>query len=127
MPAPRCCATGWRLSGDGAVSKERARRRAERERAAAVLAAARAAEVERKKRRDARMRAVTARLPQRPKRPTGLLAQRRRRQNGALLAVLVAVNLLVWVLARDWQLQFAAFVVSVLAAPVFHTMLFRRT
>jgi hypothetical protein len=109
------------------MSKERARRRAERERQAAVVAAARAAEAERKERRDARVRAVTSRLPKPPKRPTGALAQRRRRQNGALLAGLLAFNLLVWLLFGEWEIQLAAFVVSVLAAPVFHTLLFRRS
>ena len=109
------------------MSKERARRRAERERAAAALAAARAAEVERKERRDARMRAVTSRLPQRRRRPAGILAERRRRQNGALLAVLLAVNVLVWILSGDWALRLAALVVSALAAPVLHTLLFRRS
>ncbi len=109
------------------MSKERARRRAEREREAAVLAAARAAEAERKERRDARVRAVTSRLPNAPKRAPGVLAQRRRRQNGALLAGVLAFNLLAWIFFGEWELRLAAFVVSVLAAPVFHTMLFRRT
>ncbi|HEY0948853.1 hypothetical protein [Nocardioides sp.] len=109
------------------MSKERAQRRAEREREAAALAAARAAELERRERRDARRRAITSRLPKPPKRPAGLLAQRRRRQNGALLAGLVALNVLVWIVFGEWDLRLAAFVVSVLAAPVFHTMLFRRT
>jgi hypothetical protein len=108
------------------VSKERARRRAKRQREAAVLAAARAADAERRERRDARVRAVTARLPRPPKRPTGLLAQRRRRQNGVLLAVLAAGNVLVWVFVGDWAVRLAAVVLSLLAAPVLHTMLFRR-
>jgi hypothetical protein len=108
------------------VSKERARRRAERERAAAVLAAARAAEAERKERRDARLRALASRLPQRRRGPAGILAERRRKQNGALAAVLVAINVLVWILSDDWALRLAAIVVSLLAAPVLHTLLFRR-
>jgi hypothetical protein len=109
------------------VSKERAQRRAEREREAAVLAAARAAEAERRERRDARVRAVTSRLPRPPKRPTGVLAQRRRRQNGALFAGVLAFNVLAWIFFGDWETRLAAVVVSVLAAPVAHTMLFRRT
>ena len=108
------------------MSKERARRRAEREREAAVLAAARAAEVERRERRDARMRPLTSRVPRRRNRPSGILAQRRRRQNGALVDVLLALNLLVWIFSGDWALRLAAAVVSLLAAPVLHTMLFRR-
>jgi hypothetical protein len=109
------------------VSKERAQRRAEREREAAVLAAARAAEAERKERRDARLRAVTSKLPKRRRGPAGILAERRRKQNGALVAVLVAINVLVWIFSDDWALRLAALVVSVLAAPVLHTLLFRRS
>ena len=109
------------------MSKERAQRRAERERQAAVLAAARAAEAERKERRDARVRAVTSRLPARRRGPAGILAERRRKQNGALVAVLVALNVLVWIFSDDWALRLAALVVSLLAAPVLHTLLFRRS
>ncbi|HEU5036021.1 MAG TPA: hypothetical protein VFT70_03370 [Nocardioides sp.] len=109
------------------MSKERAQRRAEREREAAVLAAARAAEAERKQRRDARVRAVTSKLPTRRRGPAGILAERRRKQNGALVAVLVALNVLVWIFSDDWALRLAALVVSLLAAPVLHTLLFRRS
>jgi Flp pilus assembly protein TadB len=113
------------------VSKERARRRAEREREAAVLAAARAAEAERRERRDARVRAVTSRLPRqmtrRRSRPTGVLAERRRRQTGATIALLLALNVLVWIFFGEWAIRLAAIVVSLLAAPVLHTMLFRRS
>lgn len=108
------------------MSKERARRRAEREREAAVLAAARAAAAERRERRDARVRALTDRLPKPPQRPSGLLAQRRRRQNGALVAALLAFNVLAWIFFGEWDIRLAALVLSVLAAPVLHTMLFRR-
>ncbi|WP_395694652.1 hypothetical protein [Nocardioides sp.] len=109
------------------MSKERARRRAEREREAAVVAAARAAEAERRERREARVRSVTSRLPQRRRGPSGILAERRRKQNGALVAILVALNVLVWILSDDWALRLAAAVVSLLAAPVLHTLLFRRS
>jgi hypothetical protein len=109
------------------MSKERAQRRAEREREAAVVAAARAAETERKERRDARLRAITSRVPRRRSRPSGILAQRRRRQTGATIAMLLALNLLVWIFLSDWAISLAALVVSLLAAPVLHTMLFRRS
>ncbi len=109
------------------MSKERAQRRAEREREAAVLAAARAAEAERRERRDARVRALTSRLPKRRRGPAGILAERRRKQNGALVAVLVALNVLLWVFSDDWALRLAGVVVSLLAAPVLHTLLFRRS
>lgn len=110
------------------MSKDRARRRAVREQEAALRASARAAEQERRERRRARSSAVrrvtTGRLPQRPRtgRQTGPLARRRRRQRAALVAVLVAVNLLVWVLRPDWPSRLAAVVVTVLAAPVLATL-----
>ena len=92
-----------------------------------MVAAARAAEAERRERRAARTAAVTTRLPRRRPRPAGILAERRRRQAGATLAVLVLLNVLVWVFVPGWPARLGALVVSVLAAPVLHTLLFRRT
>jgi hypothetical protein len=108
------------------VSKERARRRAEREREAAVRAAARAAEAERAERRAARKRALTRWLPARHSRQTGILAERRRRQAGATVAAVLAINVLVWVFFDDWAARAMCAVVSLLTAPVLHTVLFRR-
>ncbi len=114
------------------MSKQRAQRRAEREREAAIKAAARAAQAERRERREARRRAVrrltTDRLP-RPTavgRPTGDLARRRRVQTSLLLALLVAVNVLVWIVRPDWRARLAAFVVTVLVAPVLTALLVPR-
>ena len=109
------------------MSKERARRRAEREREAAIVAAARAAEAERKERRDARFRALTGWVPRRRRRPGGIIAERRRRQTGVLLAMLVFVNVVVWLASPDWALRVGVLLLSVLTAPVLYTMLFRRT
>jgi hypothetical protein len=108
------------------MSKERAQRRAEREREAAVRAAARAAEAERAERRAARKRALTRWVPARHSRQMGVLAERRRRQVGATVATLLAVNVLVWVFFDDWAARAMVAVVSLLAAPVLHTMMFRR-
>jgi Flp pilus assembly protein TadB len=114
------------------MSNERARRRAAREHEAALKAAARAAEQERRERRAARGRAVrrltTDRLPRvtRTKRATGTLAHRRRVETSLVLALLVALNVLVWVVSSDWAARLAAFVVSVLAAPVLVTLLVPR-
>jgi hypothetical protein len=108
------------------VSKERAQRRAEREREVAMRAAARAAAAERAERRAARRRALTGWLPKRAARPTGILAARRRRQVQATIGLMLAANLLVWVFFDDWAARAMIAVVSVLAAPVLHTMLFRR-
>jgi hypothetical protein len=111
------------------VSKERARRRAEREHEAGLRAAARAAEQERRERQAARKRALRARTTgrlrvRRSGRQTGVLAQRRRRQDAGLAAVMVFLNVLVWVARSDWEARLAALVVSVLAYPVVRLLLF---
>ncbi len=109
------------------MSKERALRRAQREHEAALKAAARAAEEERRERRAARKRALAKALPDFGSgRHTGILARRRQRDLTLLLALLLAVNVLVWVVRPDWAARLLTLLVSVLAAPVLHTLLFRR-
>jgi hypothetical protein len=108
------------------MSKERQHRRAEREAAAAVLAERRAAESERRARRDARHERLTGWLPRSPARQSGLLAEKRRRQAGATFAGLVALNLLVFAFSRDWYLTAFTLVGSLLGAPIAHMMLFRK-
>ena len=113
------------------MSKERALRRAEREREAAIKQAARAAEQERRERQAARraaLRRTRDRLGFAPvSRPTGTLARRRRRQHLSTLVVLLAVVAFVFLLRPDWPTRLAAVVVAVLAYPVLRTLLFRRT
>jgi hypothetical protein len=107
------------------VSKERARRRAERE-------AAQAADAERRTvaaQRDVRRERLTGWLPSStpaPGRQRGALAERRRRQVLATLALLVVLNLLLFALARDPALSGLLLVASVLGAPIVHMMMFRR-
>ena len=108
------------------MSRERARRREQREHEAAIKQAARAREAERRERRDARRRALTPRLPHRS-RPTGALAVRRRRQAGATIAMLLGLNLLVWLIFPEWPVRALVLCVSLLGAPVLHTLLFRRS
>jgi hypothetical protein len=108
------------------MSKERARRREEREREAAIVRAARAREAEKRERRAARNRAVRGLVPKRHSRQTGALAERRRRQAGVTIALVIAVNVLVWVFIPGWPARAMTLIVSLLAAPVLHTMLFRR-
>jgi Flp pilus assembly protein TadB len=114
------------------MSKERARRRAEREREAAIRSAARAAEQERRERRSARARVVrratSERLPRlTPRgRQTGTLARRRRVQTSLLIAMLLVLNVVVWALRPDWPARLAAVVVTVLAAPVLSVLLIPR-
>ncbi len=108
------------------MSKERARLRAEREREQAVKAAARAAEAERRERRTARRQSFTSRLPRRSKAPTGVLAQRRRHQLTMTFIALAVLNLVVWLAFPGWAPRLLALLVSVLGAPVLHTLVFRR-
>ena len=107
------------------MSRERAVRRAEREREQAIRAAARAREEERRQRTAARRRALTAWVP-RGRRETGLLAARRRRQLLGTAALLLAVNVAVWLASPAWEARALGAMVSLLAAPVLHTLLFRR-
>jgi hypothetical protein len=109
-----------------AVSKERQKRRAEREAAAALLAEKRAVEAERRARREARRERLFGWLPRPAARKGGLLAEKRRRQAGMTFAVLVALNLLVFAFTRDWYLTAFTLVASVLGAPVVHMILTRK-
>jgi hypothetical protein len=113
------------------VSKERARRRFERDREAAIRRAARAAQAERRERRHARRRAMQAATVDRVRLPasgrqTGVLARRHRQQTTALVTVLVLVNLVVWVVRGDWPAVLGALVVSALVYPVLKLLLFAR-
>ncbi|MXG91095.1 hypothetical protein [Nocardioides flavescens] len=112
------------------MSKERARRRAEREVAQAAEAERRTAAAEREARRDVRRERLTGWLPSStpaPGRQRGALAEKRRRQVLATLALLVVVNLLLFAVARDPALSGLLLVASVLGAPIVHMMMFRRT
>jgi hypothetical protein len=107
------------------MSKERARRRAEREREQAIKAAARAAEEERRRRREARRQRIAGVVP-RPRLRPGVLAARRRRELGATFAILLALNILLWIVRDDAAARVLGVMVSLLAAPVLHLMLFGR-
>lgn len=109
------------------MSKERARRRARREQEAALRTAARAAERERQERRAARKKAITRRLPKwGTGRQTGILARRRRSQTTFVVSLLVVLNVLLWFVRDEWGIRFGAVIVSILAAPVLYTLMFRR-
>jgi hypothetical protein len=108
------------------VSKERQKRRAEREAAAAVLAERRAAEAERLARKGARRERLARWVPKSGARPGGVLAEKRRRQAGFTFAVLVAFNLLVFAFTRDWYVTGLTLVASLLGAPTVHMILTRK-
>jgi len=99
------------------VSKERARRRAEREREAAARAAVRQKEADRRARGRARVQALTAWIP-RPRLMPGVLAARRRTELLAAVGLLVLLNLLVWIVRPDWAARVGALVVSIVVFPV---------
>jgi hypothetical protein len=108
------------------MSKERQKRRAEREAAAAVIAERRAAEAERQARKDARREKLVGWVPRPTARQTGLLAEKRRRQAGFTFAVLAAFNLLVFAFTRDWATTALTLVASLLGAPIVHMILTRK-
>jgi regulator of protease activity HflC (stomatin/prohibitin superfamily) len=99
------------------MSKERARRRAEREREAAIRAAARQKEAERRARAQARRRALTGWIP-RPHLMPGVLAARRRAELMGAFGLLFVLNVLVWIVRPDWAARIGAVVVSVVVFPV---------
>ncbi|WP_283133549.1 hypothetical protein [Rhizohabitans arisaemae] len=110
------------------MSKERARRRAEREEAQAVAALARAehqAKLERWRRRRARLAEAVPR-PVRVARQGGIIARRRRAQNAGMFILFVLVQILGWLLLEGWAARAGLFMLSVLLVPVLVTVLFDR-
>jgi hypothetical protein len=106
------------------VSKERARRRAER----AAVAQADRAKRERARRRSARRRALLRRL--RPRRPFGrtgrLYARRSPGQRAAIATAGLGVLLLNWLLVDSLTLRVAVTVLVVLTAPALVVLTFDR-
>jgi hypothetical protein len=102
------------------VSKERARRRAEREAEAARRAQIRDRKVAARLRRQARRKQVSGWLPRRTasRGQGGLLAAKRRRAAGLLGVGFLVVQFLTWVATPDWGLRVAVLLVSVLAVPL---------
>ena len=105
------------------MSKERAQRRAEREREAAATAAAKAAEAERRERREARRRTVASRLPARRSGQSGVLAERRRTQTRLLVVALIVLNVLVWLSSGDWAVRIGALALTLLLGPLVHILM----
>jgi hypothetical protein len=98
------------------VSKERARRREEREAQAAVrageraLVEARAARARaRRSARDVWLRRLGLRSAGRV---TGVIAERRRNRVRAIIGMLLFGQLVVWLVRPDWQARFGALIVA---------------
>ncbi|MCX6397812.1 MAG: hypothetical protein NTV23_15100 [Propionibacteriales bacterium] len=104
------------------MSKERARRREEREAVAAANAVARERSSRKAARSRARKAAWTARFAwlgaSRPGQQTGILAARRRLRLNLVVTFLILVQAVVWITREDWKSSLAALVVSALAFPV---------
>ncbi|MEV0389745.1 hypothetical protein [Nonomuraea sp. NPDC050643] len=107
------------------MSKERARRRAERE---AERARAIRANEKRQARRSRRRALLTRALPRpvRFYRQGGLLARRHRVQNVVVALGFLLVQALVWLVWGSFPLSFGVLILSLLLAPVVVTLAFDR-
>jgi hypothetical protein len=108
------------------MSKERARRRAERERAAAVEAAARAKAAERERRRGGRTAPRRGPKARGRGRPGGVIARRRRAQNATIALLVIVTQVLAWAAFRSAQASLAVLVLTALATPVLVTLVLDR-
>ena len=104
------------------MSKERARRRAQRE-AARVLAEAKR---RRRERRRARWVALRNRLRRRPRRLAWGLGRRTTAQRAVLVAVALAAMMAVWYFVDSWPGRIAFSLLILLALPVFAVVTFDR-
>ncbi|MEZ5115621.1 MAG: hypothetical protein R2737_05055 [Candidatus Nanopelagicales bacterium] len=110
------------------MSRERARRRAERERLVAEAAVRRAKARERAERADRRRQRARSMLPTRTRwgRSSGELARRNRRRMWWFVGIIAAVQLVVWPLLPGWGPRLVLLAVCLLAAPVAWVILFDR-
>ncbi len=107
------------------MAKERAARRAERERAAAARAEQRAAEAAKNSRRRARA-ASWARLRPRRRPATGVLAHKRRMQNRLVFGLAAVVQLFGWLAFGSVRASLLLLVLTAFALPVVLTLAFDR-
>lgn len=118
------------------MAKERARRRAEREAAAAAEREQREKQRRRREQRAAvaatvtepadRVRGRLSRWWRRTFPPGDPLRKRRIRRALVLLAILVGVQVVVWIFVPEWSVRFFALLLSLLILPVVNVLLFGR-
>ena len=108
------------------MAKERARKRAEREAAAAKEREERARRRARKERVERVRSSVASALPDRPKVAPGLLARRKRRRLLAFALGIVALCALTWPFLPSWTARIVVLVLALLAAPVVWVLSFGR-
>ena len=106
------------------MSRDRARRREERERLAEVARLERERAASKAARRRERAAGLRGLLPRRTRwrGQQGLLARRRRTENGVIAVLWLAAEGLVWLLTSDPWLRGAALLLGLLALPVLVTM-----
>jgi hypothetical protein len=104
------------------VSKERARRRAEREAIQAVAQAKRT----RLELRRARRRALVRKLTPRQRRRAWLLGRRSPGQRAAIVGVAIGLLWLVWYFVEPWPLRIAFTILVVLVLPLIVVVTFDR-
>jgi Flp pilus assembly protein TadB len=108
------------------VAKERARKRAEREAAAAKEREQRARKRARKERVDRAKAKVSSAIPDRPKTAPGLLARRRRRRLLTFALAIIAIQIIVWPFLPSWGARLLLLALTLLAAPVVWVLSFGR-
>jgi len=107
------------------MAKERALRRAEREKEAAIKQAARMAEQERRERKAARARKLKAAVPSfGVGAHQGVLRKRRLVQNFVLVDLLFILNAVTWFVTGDWAIRVLVLFACVLSFPVLKTLIF---
>ena len=106
------------------MSRERARRREEREKAAAAAREKRERRAAREAQRRARRAAWRRRLPTRTRwrGQQGILARRRRMENSVILGLYLVVQAIVWLVTSDPWVRVASALLGVLAMPVLVTL-----
>lgn len=108
------------------MAKERARKRAEREAAAAKEREKRAKQRVRRERVDKVKGAVAAAVPDKPRVTPGLLARKRRRRMLAFALAIVAICAVTWPFLPSWTARIVVLVLALLAAPVVWVLSFGR-
>ncbi|GEM_PF-1701079 len=108
------------------MAKERARKRAEREAAAAKEREQRARKRARKERVDRAKAKVSSAIPDRPKGTPGLLARRRRRRMMAFALAIIAIQVVVWPFLPSWGARLLLLALTLVAAPVVWVLSFGR-
>lgn len=105
---------------------ERAKRRAERDRVAAIAAAEREAAAAKQARRDARRERLVGWVPRPAPVESGTLAFKKRQRTGLVIAGVIALNALVWLGTSEWAARVFFLLLCVLVAPIVVSLLNRK-